>query len=383
MPNFSGVWDLKDQVQAIAAGRWTGVPTFELYSWGDNDLGQVGDGSKFKRSSPVQVGTDTNWSQVSGGGQFNIALKSDGSLWSWGWNFVGGLGDNTTLDKSSPIQVGALTDWSQVSNAARQAMAIKNNGTLWSWGWNNYGQLGQNNRTDLSSPVQVGALTNWSQISCGQQESSAIKTDGTLWGWGRNLNGQVGDSTIIARSSPVQIGVLTTWAQVSAGNFQTAAVKTDGTLWTWGINNSGILGLNDINTQRSSPVQVGALTNWSQVSAGSESMAAIKTDGTLWSWGKNNYGQLGQNNRTNRSSPVQVGALTTWSLVSSGYSYHMAATKTDKTIWTWGRNNYGQLGQNDRVNRSSPTQVGAFANWTFVSARRKDGIITIVSGITN
>lgn len=141
---------------------------------------------------------------------------------------------------------------------------------LYAWGGNGQGQLGQGNVAGLSSPTQIGSLTNWAQVSFGATFSAAIKTDGTLWTWGRNIIGQLGDGTVINRSSPVQVGVLTNWLQVScggdfsAGGFS-AAVKTDGTLWLWGRNNGGQLGQGNV-TNRSSPVQVGSLTNWSQVS---------------------------------------------------------------------------------------------------------------------
>ena len=137
-----------------------------------------------------------------------------------------------------------------------------------------------------------------------------------LWVWGFNAQGQLGDGTVINRSSPIQIGALTTWSQVSAGGYHTATIKTDGTLWTWGYNNAGQLGTTNV-ISRSSPVQVGALTTWSQVSAGKYTTTCVKTDGTLWTWGSNSNGQLGDGTIINRSSPVQIGALTKWSAVSN------------------------------------------------------------------
>jgi alpha-tubulin suppressor-like RCC1 family protein len=147
----------------------------------------------------------------------------------------------------------------------------------------------------------------------GGRAGFAIKTDGTLWSWGRNDNGgSLGLGNLTNYSSPKQIGALTNWSKISAGNFYTVALKTDGTMWAWGTNNSGQLGQGN-TTDRSSPVQIGALTTWSSVSGlGLDCCGAIKTDGTLWMWGNNAFGQLGQSNTTSRSSPVQVGALTTW-----------------------------------------------------------------------
>jgi alpha-tubulin suppressor-like RCC1 family protein len=291
-----------------------------LWSWGTNDYGALGDNTVLARSSPVQVGALTTWSKIS---IFNsndsvTAIKTDGTIWTWGNNTYGQLGDNTGVDKSSPIQLGALTTWSQSASGGFQTLAIKTDGTLWSWGTNDYGQLGDNTRINKSSPIQVGALTTWSKIASGRKYAIAIKTDGTLWSFGYGTVGNLGDGTAVHRSSPVQVGSLTTWSQISASFQHSAAIKTDGTIWTWGYNNYGQLG-DSTTIDRSSPTQIGALTTWSQISVGSSALCiAIKTDGTMWGWGKNNYGQLGDNTQTYRSSPVQIGAQTTWAKIAAG-----------------------------------------------------------------
>jgi alpha-tubulin suppressor-like RCC1 family protein len=166
------------------------------------------------------------------------------------------------------------------------------------------------------------------------------------------------------------------------GTHECAAVKTDGTLWTWGLNGSGSLGQNN-TTRRSSPTQVGALTNWSSASMGDSCCIAIKTDGTLWSWGNAYTGRLGQNDIVSKSSPVQVGALTTWASASAGKKNgtHVTAIKTDGTLWSWGNNNNGQLGQNDLVNRSSPVQVGGLTTWAQSSAGLYFSAVTVANPI--
>ena len=369
---YSGSWTLQQQMQAKQAGTWQYPPVpAGLYSWGANVDGRLGQNNTIYRSSPVQVGALTTWSNIACGNYGAIATKTDGTLWSWGSNFQGELGQNDRQYRSSPTQVGAVTTWlSLAASKYSSFLATRTNGTLWAWGWNLYGQLGQNDTSNKSSPVQVGALTTWSAVACGNRHTVAIKTDGTLWSWGANNRGQLGQdvSTVYNRSSPIQVGALTTWSTVACGSYYTFATKTDGTLWSWGHNNVGQLGQNN-TINRSSPVQVGALTTWSAVACGDNHTIAIKTDGTLWSWGVNNYGELGQNIAYTiyRSSPVQVGALTTWSKISGGNNQTIAI-KTDGTLWSWGGNPYGQLGQGDTVSRSSPVQVGAGTTWSKISA---------------
>jgi len=242
---------------------------------------------------------------------------------------------------------------------------------LWLWGLNSLGQLGDNTIVSKSSPVQtITSGVTWKQVACGYDMTAVIKTDGTLWTWGRNTNGQLGDNTTAPKSSPIQtVAGGATWKQTACGFKYAAAIKTDGTLWAWGDNYAGKLGDNT-GTSRSSPVQTITLaTNWSQVSCGYQHTAAVKTDGTLWTWGRNNFGQLGNNSIVNRASPVQtVTGGTTWRQVACGYG-HTAAIKTDGTLWLWGNNAYrGMLGDNTTVPKSSPVQtiIGG-TNWLQVA----------------
>ena len=196
---------------------------------------------------------------------------------------------------------------------------------FWSWGNNNTGQLGQNNATQYSSPIQIPGTT-WSSISGGNASSFATKTDGTLWGWGSNDVGQLGQGNRTPYSSPVQVPG-TTWSSVktSSGERYTLATKTDGTLWSWGIGQYGELGLND-RSYRSSPSQVPG-TTWSFIDISEYIAYATKTDGTLWAWGRNSYGLAAQNNTTQYSSPVQIPG-TQWSSISAGQSHSLAIKQT-------------------------------------------------------
>lgn len=344
----------------------------QLWAWGRGGFGTVGDSTNINRSSPVQIGALVDWSSVASGYLHSHAIKTDGTLWSWGRNNNGMLGLENTSNYSSPTQVGALVDWSSVSGGRFHSHAIKTDGTLWSIGQAQiYGQIGDGTNVNKSSPVQVGSLTTWASVSAGWYHSLAIRTDGKLFAWGRaagNNHGSLGDGTKINKSSPVQIGSLTTWASISAGQ-HSLAIKTDGTLWGWGSNYQGHLGLGDV-IQRSSPVQIGNLNDWAIVSAGVQHSIAIKTDGSLWAWGKNSGGanRIGDGTSIDRSSPVQIGFLTDWSSISAK-DRHTQAIKTDGTLWAWGNGNtYGQLGDGTTATRVSPVQVGSDIDWTSVSA---------------
>jgi alpha-tubulin suppressor-like RCC1 family protein len=338
---------------------------YNLFSWGTSSSnGVLGLANTTNYSSPKQVGALTNWLKIAAGDYLIAALKSDGTIWAWGQNTAGGLGLNNTTNYSSPKQIGLLNTWSDIRGANNFCHAIKTNGTLWAWGLNNSGQLGTNDLTYRSSPTQVGALTNWSKLSTHFSASThAIKTDGSLWAWGDNFYGQAGQGdNSNAYSSPVQIGALLNWLSVSSSARSVLAVKTDGTLWGWGGNNLGQLGLGN-RTDYSSPKQVGSLTNWSTVTTSNQyGSMAIKTDGTLWTWGSSGNGQLGLGNTTNYSSPKQVGALTNWLYVAGGYSA-VLAIKTDGTVWSWGNNNKGALGLGNTTNYSSPKQIGSLTTW--------------------
>ena len=343
-----------------------------LWAWGRNDPGQLGTNNVTKQSSPVQtVAGGTNWKLVAGGVYHTAAIKTDGTLWTWGRNSLGQLGTNNITNQSSPVQtIAGGTNWKTVACGGYHTAAIKTDGTLWTWGNNFFAQLGTNNITDQSSPVQtVAGGTNWKLVAGGRYHTAAIKTDGTLWTWGVNFSGQLGNNNATTRSSPVQtVASGTNWKSVVCGADHTAAIKTDGTLWLWGRNSYGQLGTNNI-TDQSSPVQtVAGGTNWKLVAGGRYHTVAIKTDGTLWLWGRNIFGQLGTNNITDQSSPVQaVAGGTNWKTVACG-GYHTAAIKTDGTLWLWGRNSYGQLGNNNIAHQSSPVQtVAGGTNWKLVA----------------
>jgi hypothetical protein len=233
--------------------------------------------------------------------------------------------------------------------------------------------LGDNTYSQRVTPRQIGTDTNWKQVAGGSFHSSAVKTDGTLWVWGYNFYGQLGDNTRTDKLTPIrEINSSTNWKQVTAGDSFCSAIKTDGTLWAWGRNTSAHLGDNSFSS-RSTPRQIGTDTNWKQVFAGPTSAhaQAIKTNGTLWAWVNNFYGQLGDNTRATRSTPRQIGTDTNWKQVAGGGN-HSLAIKTNGTLWGWGYNFYGQVGDNTSGNlnpaRSTPRQIGTDTNWKQVAA---------------
>lgn len=354
-----------------------------LWGCGTNGNGQLGDGTTLSKSSPVQtVAGGIDWKEVSKGYFNSAGIKTDGTLWLWGRNDYGQLGDNTRNSTISPVMTASAgTNWKQVAMGVYHTGAIKTDGTLWLWGFNKYGQLGDSSVARKSSPVQtVAGGSDWKMVACGFYHSAAIKTNGTLWSWGQNLYGQLGDNTSGAaarKSSPVQtVAGGTTWKLVSACWYHSAGIKTDGTLWSWGNNQNGAMGDNT-QVNKSSPVQTVAVgTNWKQVIAAYHTTVGLKTDGTLWTWGNNTEGQLGDGTTVAKTSPVQtVAGGTTWKLISAGV-YTTAALKQNGTIWTWGNNAAGQLGDGTIVDKSSPVQtfIGG-TNWKTISSF--DGLLAI------
>jgi alpha-tubulin suppressor-like RCC1 family protein len=312
-----------------------------LWAWGESQQGASGLGISddlTNRSSPTQIGNLSLWTKVTCGYRNSVTLQSNGTLWAWGNNGNGTLGQSDTTDKSFPIQIGNLSLWTQnISLYYQHVLAIQSNGTLWAWGFNSSTQLGLVDSTNRSSPVQVGALSIWTKVSAGYNYSFGIYSNGTLWAWGRNHLGQLGLSDNADRSSPVQVGNLSTWTQIDAGQFHTLALQSNGTLWSWGYNQSGNLGLGFSEvTSRFSPVQIGSLSTWTKISAGTNVSFAIQSNGTLWSWGANAGGGLGLSDTTNRSSPVQVGNSSVWTQIYKGPSSGTFALQSDSTMWVWG-----------------------------------------------
>jgi alpha-tubulin suppressor-like RCC1 family protein len=292
-------------------------------------------------------------------------------LYAWGNGCNGLLGDlqSTNCRNIPNIVSGNFGDWKQASGGCLHSLAIRNNGTAWAWGCNGYGRLGDDTTILRSSPVSVvGGFTDWCQVSAGGSHNLGLRSNGTIWAWGNNGDGRLGDNTITDRSSPVSVvGGFTDWCQVSAGGVHSLGLRTNGTIWAWGSNQSGRLGDNTTTSRRSPVSVVGGFTDWCQVSAGNAHSLGLRTNGTAWAWGINYCGILGDGTITSRSSPVSVvGGFTDWCQVSAG-GFHSLGLRNNGSIWGWGREVSLILAGNG--NRSSPVSLllSGFTDWCQVS----------------
>jgi alpha-tubulin suppressor-like RCC1 family protein len=403
-------FDVSGHVMAIRSDN-------TLWTWGSNASGQLGIGNVISRSSPVQVGTGSNWASASCSEFHSVLIDTSGRLYTCGRATEGQLGIPFSPSRSSPVQVGTSTDWNIPIAGWLTSFAVKNNGTLWAWGSNSRNStgfwslvFGNGSFAGTNSPVQVGTGSNWTRnFHSGQGSTTVIDSINDLYTWGSNQSGNVGLPNTFC-SSIVQISN-EKWTKVVGGKNTSTVIppaifarKSNKTLWSWGALDSFGTGF------RSSPVQigsktdwtnefdvggnigaaidesgrlyslsgtaatqVGSLTNWRTLSVGQINgngdgphYTATKIDGTLWTWGRNDVGQLGNNSVVTTASPVQLGPDTNWRITFGGQA-RTFAIKTDGTLWGWGLNTTGELGLGNVANRSSPVQIGTDTDWSIVS----------------
>ncbi|MGI4864963.1 MAG: T9SS type A sorting domain-containing protein [Janthinobacterium lividum] len=413
-----------------------------LWATGSNSSGELGNGTTTSRSSWQQVGTATNWVQVAAGYNFSLGLRTDGSLWAWGLNSTGQLGNptnsNTPTANATPLPVpgtyvqvvagyshclalkadGSLWAWglnsrgalgnstnvgtslanpvpSQVPGTYVQAaagrdysLALKADGTLWAWGDNQYGQLGNpiNSGTTLPTPTPTQVAGTYTKLAAGLNHALALQADGSLWAWGDNVCGELGTYTGTGSSAahPVPVQVAGTYTSIGAGLHYNLALQADGTLYAWGLNDSGQLGTTRYNgTINAYPIPTALVGTYAQVATGYQTSLALRADGTLWAWGLNQYGQLGTTANVGTTAantvPTATGtALPTRSTASSFYAGF--AIKGDGTLWSWGTNGNGMLGDGTLLDSPRPHQLGTDRDWVQVVAGQGHGLALKANG---
>lgn len=341
-------------------------------SWGDNESGELGDGTYSTTSTLVSVrGLIGLTSSVSGGFIHSLALKSDHTVWAWGQNASGQLGNGTFVDSPIPVQVAGLSDVTAIAAGGYHSLALKGDGTVWAWGTNNHGELGDGTSANRNTPGQVSGLSDVKAIAAGFVNGLALKSDGTVWSWGYNIDGELGNGTNVRSNVPVPVIVLSGVTAIAAGGLHTLALKGDGTVWSWGYNQGGQLGNGTYNPSFpygiNLPVPVSGLTGVTSIAGGYFHSLALKSDATIWAWGRNDYGELGNSSIPAAYSPVQVSGLSGVTALAGGVFYSLAL-KNDGTLWSWGFNQLGELGNGTYTSTSVPGRVGGVSGVTAFAA---------------
>lgn len=342
-----------------------------LLSTGDNSLGQLGTNSQVSEDTFTQeVSFIETWASIAAGGQFGLVVKQDGTLWGVGNNFDGQLG----LEGGSEVlkyaqESSKATDWKSVSGGLDFSVAIKTDGTLWSSGNNSMGQLGTGNFDSSMVFVQEkSGAQDWASVACGKDYALAIKTDGTLWGVGDNSIGQLGVGAVTDQVVFVEeIGLARDWASVGTGKDFTMAVDNNGKLWASGDNGRGQLGIGPTPVQLDDFTQVGTDTDWDSVACGDDFSFAIKTDKVVYSTGNNDEGQLSlHNNISQNTFQIALEEKADYKMSASGTNFSMII-KLDGTLWGTGVNTNGQLGNNTTTDADEYVQAGTDTDWEFVA----------------
>lgn len=334
-----------------------------LWAWGFNLFGQLGDGTNFDRNRPVKIGTSNNWKMISAGNDFTIGLQNDGSLWSWGDNEFAQLGQGDFELQNNPKRIGIENTWAYVSAGSGYCLAIKKDGSLWTWGIMPY--LINASKDSSTVPKRVGIDKDWKYCASGysgtQVTSIAIKFDGSLWTWGQNYSGLLGigsDKDTLA-ILPLQVGKEKNWKIIANSGVHIAALKVDGSLWTWGDNYSGALGNSPFLKNTNLPKKVGNDNDWTNVSVstfGSLNTIAIKKDGTLWCWGDGHHYQLADKTISRSNIPIQIGKDSNWINCSVGFDCCMAI-RSDSSLFSWGTSNWGKLGHGELMEVMYPKNL--------------------------
>lgn len=351
------------------------VASANLYAWGDNQYGQLGDGTTTEKLTPTLISGE-NWASVSCGTFFTHAIRHDGLLFACGLNGFGTLGDGTTTSRNTLTQIGSST-WRKVSLGPLRThtLAIRDDGKLFAWGRNNLGQLGDGTTTDRFSPVQIGN-SDWIDVVAGTSHSLAIRDDGLLFAWGANSFGQLGNGTEISATSPQQVSLEhlgyepSTWKAVAAGDSHSVAVRSVTTAvgddFLWGSNEYGQLG-DGTTTRRTTAVSSRLDPNAliSDVACGAHHNIVLTPFGgnSVYTWGRGGQGQLGILQIQNVVAPQYVSSGV--SKIGAG-AYHSFMIRESGKLEAAGYNLTGQLGDGTTSNKASFVQIGN-GNWRSVA----------------
>jgi len=331
-------------------------PNGTVYATGRNNYGQLGDYTNIEKHLPVQVLSDVI--EVSGGYQFSLALKSDGSVWTWGHNDYGQLGIGSTGGSiNHPIIVNIPTTITAISAGSFHCMALDVNNNVWVWGRNSEGQLGIGSNSNINTPTMAN-ISGVIAISGGMLHSLFVKSNGTVMASGGNLYGQLGTGNINGSNNPVTCININSVIKVSCGGVHSLALKSNGTVWSWGYNHDGQLG-NSTNNTSLIPIQVNVLTGITDISSGDIFNLALKNvglNGTVYAWGDNSYGQIGDGTYTDSYNPKLVYSLTGVTGIFAG-STSSFATLSNCSVWAWGDNYSGQLGDGSTTERTNPVPI--------------------------
>jgi alpha-tubulin suppressor-like RCC1 family protein len=357
----------------------------QISTWGDNTYGQLGDGSTTDHLTPKLIPSLSGVQQLEGGREHVLALTTTGAVLAWGWNKHGQVGNGSTGGiVKSPAQV--LTAAIDIGAGHYSSFAVKADGTVWGWGQNTSGQIGTGTTAlRVRAPRRIAGLDGVSivDVAGGRNHAIALTAGGTVYAWGSNQYGQLGNGTWQNSSDPVLVSSLTDVVGIFAGRDHNLAVRSDGSVWSWGYNGHGELG-DGTSTNRNAPVRVvrlngSALGKIVQVGAGANHSLALRSDGTLWAWGRNNFGQLGEGTFSTRRRAVQVSGLSSVEQMAGGRQNSIAVT-TGGQVYTWGENLFGQLGDGtvSTTGRNIPGKVASLSNVSAVGMGRDYGMAIVV-----